>query len=318
MRQILITIVCLLVAATLYADTVVMKDGDRIKGLVIDEYVDRIILNTVDGERDIFIEDIEDIEYDTPEQAFMQLGRGCDAKGWYDKASFYYKKAMEVNPDHKEARELYLASYTKSWRQKERITKKEIEWRNMIMDWWKDRNKKAPQAQKDYSSALKKALGISLVEKDGSFIVDTITPYSNAAKAGIQKGDTIIGIWGRLIRYSKMKEVLKELLGPKHSELKLLVEKEIFIPVDEDTKNLYKELGILLAFEYEGLLIKDITPGQKGERLGFKEGDFLIEIDKNITRYLPLDKIIAIINSSSNKEIVFTIRRNITLRREGA
>ena len=318
MRHTIIIIILLFFVATLHADTINMKNGDRIKGLVVDEYADRVIMNTVDGEEDIFRKDIEDIEYDTPEQTFMQLGRSYEAKGWYDKASFYYKKAMEINPDYKEARELYLASYTKSWRQKDEITKKEIKWRNMVMDWWKDKDKKTPPPKKDYSLLLKKTLGFSLSEKKGYFTIDTIRPYSAAAKGGIKGGDVLVGIWGRLIRYSKMEEVVDELLGPKHSELKVLVEKEIVIPTEQKTNNLYKELGILLGFEYEGLLIKNVTPGEAGERLGFKEGDSLIKIDKNVTRYIPFDGIIAIINNADNKDMVFTIRRNVTLRRGGA
>ena len=271
MRHILIIIIFLFFVTSIHADTINMKNGDRIKGLVVDEYVDRITMNTVDGEKDILREDIEDVEYDTPEQTFIQLGKSYDAKGWYDKASFYYKKAMEINPDHNEARELYLASYTKSWRQKERITKKEIKWRNMIIDWWKDKDKKTPLPQKDYSSLLKKSLGFSLSEKGGYFKIASLRPYSMAAKSGIKKGDLLVGIWGRLIRYSKMKEVAEELLGPKHSELKILVEKKIVIPKKLKTDNLYKELGISLSFEYEGLLIKDITPGEKGEKGKRKE-----------------------------------------------
>ncbi len=317
MRQILVIIIFLLVASILYADTVIMKDGDSIKGLVVDEYKDRITMNTVDGEIDILRKDIEDIEYDTPEQTFIQLGKSYEARALYDEAAFYYKKALEVNPRYTEARELYLASYTKSWREKERITKREIEWQNMIKDWWSKGDKEAPPPKIDKQLLLKKALGFSLVEKDGFFRVDALRPYSAAAKAGIQEKDVIVGIWGKLIRYRKIKEVIDELMGPKYSEVKLLVEREISIPIQRGSKNLYKELGILLAFDYEGLLVKDVTSGEVGEEAGFKEGDFVVAIDKNITRYLPLDRAIILINNTKDKkEIVFTIRRDITLRRE--
>jgi len=310
-------IIFVFIATSLYADTVIMKDRKRIKGLVIDEYVDRIKLNTVNGERNIFREDIERIEYDTPEQNFMQLGRAYDTKGLYDKATFYYKKAMEVNPDYKEARESYLASHAKMWRQEEKRTRKELQWQSMVKDWWKNRNKKTTFLPQDKKLLLKKILGISLVETDGIFTIDEVLAHSTAAKAGIQKDDMLAGIWGKLIRYSKMEEIVNELIGPKHSEVRILVEKKIPVSIDGSEKDLYKELGILLSFEYEGLIIKDIVTGERGESTGFKKGDLVVAIDKTVTRYFPLDSVIALINSAkNNREVVFIVRRNITLRRE--
>lgn len=301
----------------LYADTLIMKDRKEVKGLVVDEYIDRITLNTVDGEKNIFRKDIERIEYDTPEQNFMQLGRAYDDKGWHDKAAFYYKKAMEINPDYKEARDAYLASHAKVWRQEEKMTRKEVERQGMVMDWWRDRNKEAFSAVTDKALLLKDALGISLIEKDEIFTIDEVRPHSSADRAGVKKGDILVSIWGRRIRYSRMEDVVNELLGPKYSEVKVLVEKEISIPVDDDDKSLYKELGILLAFEYQGLVIKDVVSGKKGEVAGFKKGDLVVAIDKNVTRYLPFDSVIALINSSkNNKDIIFTVRRTINLRRE--
>jgi len=305
-------------ATTLFADTIIMKGGEEIKGLVVDEYIDRITVSTVEGEKDILRKGIDRIEYDAPEQNFMQLGRSYDAKGWHDKAAFYYKKAMEINPDLKEAREAYLASHAKMWREEEAMARKELERQSMVMDWWRKTGKKGGSPGKDKASLLKDTLGISLVEKGGIFAIDEVKPYSSAASAGIKEGDLVVGIWGRLTRYSKMADILNELVGPKYSEVRVLVEKEIFIPINKRDKDLYKELGILLGFEYEGLMVKDVVAGKRGEAAGLKKGDLVTAIEGNITRYLPLDSIIALVNSARDAEnVVFTIRRKLNLRRVG-
>ena len=305
-------------ASSLFADTVFTKTGKEIKGLVVDEYTDRIALSTVDGEKDILRSDIERIEYDAPELNFMQLGRSYDAKGWYDKAAFYYKKAMEVNPNYKEAREAYIASHAKMWRQEEKLTKKAVERQTMAMDWWKGRYKKPVSESKDKSSLLKETIGLSLVEKGGVFAIRDVRPYSSAAKAGIRDGDLLVGIWGRLIRYSSIDDVMDELLGPKYSEVRVTVEKEIVIKIDNTVEDLYENLGILLGFEYEGLMAKEVIKDGAGYSAGFKKGDFVIAIDKNFTRYLPLDSVIALIKSArNNNDIRFTVRRKVNLRREG-
>jgi C-terminal processing protease CtpA/Prc len=163
---------------------------------------------------------------------------------------------------------------------------------------------------------VKESIGVSLVEHEGVFRINEVIPGSSASKAGIKKGDFLIGIWGRLVRYSKLEDVLSELIGPKYSEVKILVGKDIPVSV-ETGMNMYKELGISLGFEYEGLVIKDIVSGKKGELAGLKKGDFVIAIDNNITRYLPMDSIIALMNNPKNNRIVFTVRRNVNLRREG-
>lgn len=318
MRYVAAIIMLIFVTTALYADTVIMKDRTRVKGLVVEEYVDRITLSTVDGEKSIFRKDIERVEYDTPEQNFMQLGRAYDAKGWYDKAAFYYKKAMEVNPAYKEAREAYLASHAKMWRQEEKMARKELERRSMAMEWWKHRDKAISSPDKDKAALLKDILGISLMERDGIFTIEEVRPYSSAAKAGIQEGDTLVSIWGKHIRYSNSEEVIDGLLGPKYSEVRVSIEKDISIPINDINGNLYKSMGIFLDFEYEGLVVKDVVSGKIGEIAGLRKGDFVIAIDKNIMRYLPLNSVVALINSAkSNQDIVFTIRRTINLRREG-
>lgn len=312
-----IIILALITVGTLCADTIIMKDRKEIKGLVVDEYIDRITLGTIDGEKNILRKDIENVKYDTPEQNFMQLGRAYDTKGWHDKAAFYYKKAMDVNPDYKEAREAYLVSHAKMWRQEERMTRKELDRQSMIMNWQRNRNKEAQKLHKDKALLLKKTIGILLLKKDEVFTVDKVEPYSSAAKAGIEEGDILVSIWGKRIRYSKMKEVIDELLGPKFSEVRVLIEKDILVSTENMENDLYKKFGMSLEFKYEGLAINDIISGGKAELAGLRDGDFVVAIDKNITRYLLLDSAISLINSSKEgKDILFTIRRNVNLRRK--
>jgi C-terminal processing protease CtpA/Prc len=303
---------------SVFADSIFMKNSNKIKGLVIEEYKDRILLNTVDGEKFILRKDIEKIEYDTLEQNFMQLGRAYDLKSWYDKASFYYKKAMEANPDFKEAREAYLASLEKVWHQDEKAAQKELDRHVTAINWWQNRDKTKVFTSEDKIEVLKKTLGFVLVEENGIFRVAEIIENSAADKNEIKKGDNLVGIWGRLITYSKMSDVLNELLGPNYSEVKIMIERNIDVPAEDNIENLYKELGVLLGFEYEGLKIIDIIFGKKAQRFGFKKGDYLVSIGKNSTRYLPMDQVIMLINNQKDDVITFAIRRNINLRRQNA
>lgn len=319
MRIITLILFCIFsVTAIGYADTVFMNDGDKLKGLIVDEYVDRITLSTVDGEKDIFRKDISRIEYDTPEQNFMQLGRAYEDRGWYDKAAFYYKKAMESSPGYGEAREAYIAAHSKLWRQEEKATHREVERQNVVADWRKNRNRNEIATPRDKDLLLQDTLGISLIEKDGIFSIDKVLPDSSAHNAGIKKEDILAGIWGRLIRYSKMEDIVEELLGPKYSEVRIIIERKIAARINEEGSDIYKTFGLVLGFEYEGLTVKDVIEGSKAQSEGFEKGDLVVTINNNATRYLPLDSVIALINSAeSDKEMIFNVRRNINLRRMG-
>ena len=73
MRKSIIPVIVIILFSNLaYADTVIMKNKTKIKGLVVDEYVDRVALSTIEGEKYILRKEIDTIEYDTPEQNFMQ------------------------------------------------------------------------------------------------------------------------------------------------------------------------------------------------------------------------------------------------------
>jgi C-terminal processing protease CtpA/Prc len=318
MRIIVTVIIIVFMPVLVFADTLIMKDGNRIKGLVIEEYVDRVALNTIDGEKNIFRKDIETIEYDTPEQNFMQLGRNYDDKGWYDKAVFYYKKAMEINPDYKDARESYLAAHSKLWRRQERMTKKEMERQNIVMDWRRNKNNRDISPSRDKAMLLENVLGLSLIEENGIFIINKVRPNSSAGRTGVKNNDILVSIWGKLVKYSKMEDVIDALLGPKYSEVRIVIEKIIPVLKGDGSENLYKELGILLDMEYEGLIIKDLVPGKRAELSGLEKGDLIIAVDNNITRYISKDQVIRLINNSGDKDnVILKLTRTVNLRREG-
>ncbi len=82
-----------------YADMVILKNGKRIKGLILDEYKDRIIFSTVGGEMMIKKPDIRAATYDTEGKELMHIGENQIKKGRYIKAYYAYEKALELDPE---------------------------------------------------------------------------------------------------------------------------------------------------------------------------------------------------------------------------
>ena len=80
----------------LLADTIVLKNNKNLKGLVVESHADRIILSTENGEVPILLKGIKNIQYDSPEQSFMQMGQVYQSEGKYGEALAFYEKAVEL------------------------------------------------------------------------------------------------------------------------------------------------------------------------------------------------------------------------------
>ena len=90
------------------ADTVFLKNGQEIKGIVVEEYIDRIKFSTMDGEIEILKSDIKDILYDLRVQNLIKLGDFHKQKGNLARAYIYYRKAYHTDPSFEPAKTRYL------------------------------------------------------------------------------------------------------------------------------------------------------------------------------------------------------------------
>ncbi len=309
MKEIILNLTILFICcSSCFPDTIHMKDGKEEKGLVVEEYIDRVVFSTADGEKEFFKKDIDSIEYDTPEQNLYQIGREYEKRGWYEKAAFYYRRALEINPEYKEARDAFLSSHAILWREEEARAKKELEHRRLVLDWRDKKGSTEPSLPipQDKNEVLKKNLGIELLTDDGNFIAQKVIDGSSAYNAGIRVGDVLSAIWGRLIRYSTFEDVFNELNIPKFSEIRLTIERDVILEG--------REIGVSFKVRYDGLTITEIRPDSIAEKAGLKEGDIVTYIDKAPTRYMPLETAVELIKSKTSP---FTLRlkRDIMLRR---
>lgn len=307
MRFIFSIIIFIFATGPIYADTITMKDKTKVKGLIVEEYVDRVIFSTADGEREIFKKEIDSIEYDAPEQNLFQIGREYEKKLQYEKATFYYKRALEINPEYKEARDAFLSSQAVMWREEEARSKKELEHRRMVLGWQESGTKEPTVAMAlDKNELLKKNLGFELLISDGNFVVTKVVEGSGAYNAGIKEGDVLSAIWGRLVRYSKFEDVFNKLNIQQFSELKLSIERDIVLP--------RRVSDVSFKIGYEGLFIKEIVPGGASEKTGLKTGDIVTHIDKTPTRYMPLERAVELIKDKTSP-FPLRIKRDIILKR---
>jgi len=296
--QIIFILFLILLASAAAADTIRLKSGgEPLNGLVVDEYADRVILSTVDGEKEILRSDIKDVLYDTPEQGLSALGRSYEAIGRLEDALTYYQRALEANPEYKEARDA--------------VTDVSVKIQIARMSSPRGSALK-PVAQVNIAQSVKEKeladkFGLSLFEESGLIKIAAIKESSPAKRAGFRENDAIVAVKSVPLRYAKTEEVIDRLLGQRYSQGAIKIERYIAIP----TKS-RQDPGITIALEPTGPVVNALRENSPADKAGVKAGDLIYVINGVSTRYKSLRAVNTMLGEGP---LELSIRREITIER---
>jgi C-terminal processing protease CtpA/Prc len=297
-----------------FADTLVLKNGKEIKGLVVERHADRIILSTERGEMPILVKGIKEIKYDDAEQNFYQMAKAYEKENRLGEALAYYEKAIEINPDFEEAKKAALGVRNRFWAASSQGPTSEIEKKQTLYDAWGQG--KAPEAviekqSEEESRRLREGLGISL-EKKGDWVrVSAVYSNKPALAAGLKNHDRLVAIDGESLRYLAPAVVTKKLLEPRFTNFNLQIQRNY--PLMHAESESVQALGFELNLGYDGLTIKSVAPESTASQAGLRQDDLVSEIDGKPTRYMPIHKALAMIKKSKRATVVITIRRSLLL-----
>jgi C-terminal processing protease CtpA/Prc len=297
------------------ADTVYLHDESEIKGIVVENYHNHIVLSTFEGEKEIAKSDIKDISYDRREQNLLKLGDYHKEKSNARTAYLYYKKAYEVNPNYKEARDKFLNMRSTLLRNPEKqlqseMTKKQTFFRQSGRIY-------EPEPQTTYETPeniLRKETGISICMDDQMPKILNVVPMSPASQSGIQESDVIFSVWGRLTGYMELGSVIDMIINNPSPEVILTIRREIAVPRGSYGLD---NPGISLSIKEEGIEIKEVKSDSAGEKSGLAEGDIITSINGESTRYMPLNMaVLKIEENFLSDKLKFDILRYISLWRK--
>lgn len=113
LTALILYIICFCAAAALYADVIVLKNGNEIEGKIIGETEDRVVLKTSYGQIELAKSQITEIrraptafeeyekkakEVEKTAQAHYDLAKWCEGKELRKEAMKHYGKALEIDP----------------------------------------------------------------------------------------------------------------------------------------------------------------------------------------------------------------------------
>jgi hypothetical protein len=301
------TIYGLFSVAILSADTIYTKDGKEIKGIIIEEYKDRVLISTVDGEKSIMKSEVRELYFDTEEQNLIKLAEQARDRGDFIKAFVYYDKAFKINPESRAAKDgiVFLQGYLF----KRDMAKKEEDV-NRRNDFEKRgggpvRIKTEEERFLENEKKLRDAVGITIGMVGTETRITGVRASSPAYEAGIRQGDILVAVWGRLVKYLSIHEIVDLMLEKTSLETKCTIEHGVSVGV--------KNFGAEFKMQFDGMTVSRVQDGSSAKEAGLKEQDIITAINGNSTRYMPLKKALELIKNSANDTVMLTFRRDLVI-----
>jgi len=280
------------------ADTVYMASGNEIKGLVVEEHKDRIVLSTYEGEKTILKNDIDQIFFDNQDQNYVYLAEQALQDDNLELAKAFYQKAYQINPESSFVNSSFPRLADVIARQRLKIGKGES------------------------LDKLKVQLGLGVDRHKDKIRVLEVKKKSPAQYAGIKKDDFIVEAWGRSLMFIDSPDASFIMIGVPSTALKIAIEKNIVISINPAcwfsrvfSCMRYINSGFKISLKPEGLVVDSVKRIEL-IKSGLEAKDVITHINGESTRYMPLALARKKIFNNS-KEVILTVRRQVVLIRGG-
>ncbi|NQT32347.1 MAG: PDZ domain-containing protein [Candidatus Omnitrophica bacterium] len=292
-----------------HSDMITMRDGEDIKGVVLEEYKDRVLISTIDGEKQILKKDIKNIAYDLKEQNYASMGDYYQDRGLYKEAYGYYNRALEINPNYQRAKDGF--NHVVTYIQLSDTRRKIDHLKKRNIEEIERKGGEPGDHDKNIEEQLKYALGIELQKINEDYIIADVARKSPANIAGIKKGDVLLEIWGRPIGFIGPVEVMKKLIDPGVMDVSVTIERSVLLSVRKGLGRASGKLGIKLGItEMDGIIIKNVKKRSPAASAGLRSKDVITEVQGESTRYMSLGEVERVMNSRKGDTLYINIERN--------
>jgi len=302
------------------ADTIITNDGKEIKGIVVEDYKDRVVFSTVDGEITVMKSDMRELSFDSEEENLIKLAEQASERRNYSRAMTYYDMALKVNPDSAPAKQGMAYIRGNIFRKEEALKAADIK-RQQDIELSGGRSPAIPEPENAGSLAgtLEKLTGIRITIAENIPRIETVKLSSPAYETGLRKGDLLVSVWGKLTGYLSLEEILDLLINKSAIEIRCVIEHASDVAINPNRTTVLGPDGLIgasFAMEIDGLTIAAVKEDGSALKAGLQEGDLVMAIDGKQTRYMPLKKAVELIKGSKMETVKLTLRRKVIIWRE--
>lgn len=306
-------------AVSLSADTITTNERKEIKGIVVEDYRDRVVFSTVDGEIMVMKSDIRKLSFDSEEDNLVKLAEQASERRDYSRAMSYYEMALKVNPDSTPVKQGMAFLRGNVFRREETLKTADIK-RQQDMELFGPQGSALQKSDDvgDMAKTLEKTTGMKIAIEDSVPVIDGLKPDSPAYEAGLRRGDKLVSVWGKLTGYLSLDEILDLLVNRSAIEIGCAVERVTDVPINPDKtiiSGLESLIGASFTMDMDGLMISAVKESGPAVEAGLQDSDLVTAIDGKQTRYMPLKKAIELIRRSNEGNVKLTIRRKAIIWR---
>lgn len=286
-----------------HSDTIILKDGRKIEGFIVEEQKDSYLVKILIGSIKVKKENVSEIKRLPPEENYLNFGNQYLLSQNYDAALEQYKKALATNPDFQPAKDA-IKKVEKLKKEAEEKKRAELE--------------KKEQELLEKKEKVTSGFGFSLEIASGKFSVLETKLDSPAEISGIKAWDIIVQIDGQLTKDKQLEEILDYLLKPEATSYQFTIQRDVDLVRKriEHQKRSVIGVGIFLDAGEDGLIINSVITGGPADLAGLKAKDRIIAIDGKPTQGISFDQASSLISGAELTSVKFTIQRNIDLIRK--
>lgn len=282
------------------ADTIILKDGRKIEGLILkergDSYLVEIRIGTITVDKSM----IGKIEKLSDEENCVAAGdRYLDSEN-YNEALAQYKKALKLNPSFRLAKE-GIEKIEKSKKLSEEKKQKEIEIRKREL--------------LDKQGLVAKVFGFELKTAGDRIEIASIIAGSQADAKSLKQGDTVIRINDLLVKNEALDKILDYLVNGEGQAYNFIVQRKVELV----RKNIIYQkravagVGIFLETSGNNLVIDRLISGEPADKAGLRPSDTIVFIDDKSTAGMSLDEAADLFMGTEFSKLTLVIERNFTL-----
>lgn len=286
-----------------YADTIFLKDGRRIEGLILAEQQDCYIVKIKIGTTKVEKAMIEKIDRLSSEENLVNFGNQYLESKNYDSALEQYKKALDINPEYQPAKD----AMTKV----EKI-KKEMEEKRLAE---LDKKKKELEGKKD---AVENGFGFRLEVANDQLKIISISADSGAETAGLKRNDQIIQINNQPTKGEPLEKTIDYLAKGENGSYSFLVQREVELTrkkIDYQ-KHAFVGVGIFLDVAGNDLIVNSVIVGEPADLSGLKPRDKVISINGKPTAGVSVNDAAELIGGTELSSVTLVIQRSVDIERK--